>query len=143
MRLTYAGVVTSAREHRREPDWETTSGPLLIAGDFADLPVIEQIGRRLPPDAHGAIKIEVATHLQARPLDVPEGVAVAWLPREEGVRARTVGERLATAVHAWCVEWTCGSDSAEWTVWLGSRTSPHVARMARSLLGVRTPPGAD
>ena len=128
--------MSSASEHLDDPDWENIDGALLIAGDAADAAVIAGIAARLPWDAHGVIILEAAARIQFRHIDVPEGVAVRWLVRGDGIRSHAKGERLAGAVHAWCIEWTCTEPPAQWTVWLGPHTPPHVARMARSLLGV-------
>ncbi|MGM1017095.1 MAG: SIP domain-containing protein [Actinomycetota bacterium] len=132
--------MTAACEHLADPDWDNITGPVLVAGDVGDLPLIQDICRRLPWDAEGSIVIEAAASIQMRHLDVPAGVGVRWLVRGEGTRARTRGERIAGAVYAWCVEWTCGEPPQQWTLWLSPRTPAHVARMARSLLGVSAPP---
>ncbi len=112
---------------------------MLIAGDSHDLAAIRGICTRLPWDAQGTVLIEAAARIQIRHIDVPEGVSVRWLLRGDGIQARSRGERLAGAVHAWCVEWTCSEPPEQWTVWLGPHTPPRVAQMARSLLGVNTP----
>lgn len=127
---------SSACEHGADPDWSQIEGVVLIAGDVADAEFIAGIAARLPWDAHGVILLEAAARVQFRHIDAPDGVSVRWLMRRDGTRAHTRGERLATAVHAWCVEWTCTEPPEQWTVWLGPHTPPHVARMARSLLGV-------
>ncbi|GAA2935409.1 hypothetical protein GCM10010458_18970 [Microbacterium luteolum] len=128
--------MSSACEHLDDPDWENIDGAVLIAGDAADAAAIARVAARLPWDATGVIILEAAARIQFRHIDVPDGVSVRWLVRGDGLRAHTKGERLASAVHAWCVEWTCTEPPAQWTVWLGPHTPPHVARMARSLLGV-------
>ena len=128
--------MSSAREHLDDPDWENIGGAVLIAGDAADAAAIAAVAARLPWDAQGVIILEAAARIQFRHIDVPEGVSVRWLVRGDGIRAHAKGERLAGAVHARCVEWTCTEPPAQWTVWLGPHTPPHVARMARSLLGV-------
>lgn len=115
-------------------------GPVLVAGDAHDLPAIRDICRRLPWDAQGTVLLEAVARIQIQQIDVPEGVSVRWLLRGDGTHARSKGERLAMAVHAWCVEWTCTEPPAQWTVWLGPHTPTRVARMARSLLGVQAPP---
>lgn len=128
-----------AREHLDDPDWERIEGAVLIggiAGDAADAALIAGICARLPWDAQGVVLFEAAARIQRRHIDVPEGVSVRWLVRGDGTRAHAKGERLAHAVHAWCVEWACDEPAAHWTVWLGPHTPPHVAQMARSLLGV-------
>lgn len=135
--------MTSACEHLDDPDWENLEGAVLIAGDAHDVAGIRDICTRLPWDANGVVMIEAVARVQQRRIDVPDGVSVRWLLRGEGTSARTRGERLATAVHAWCVEWTCSDEpAASWTLWLGPHTPPRVAQMARSLLGVGTPPDA-
>lgn len=134
--LTYTGCMSHAREHLDDPDWETIDGAVLIAGDAADAAHIAAICARLPWDAQGVVLFEAAARIQFRHIDVPHGVSVRWLLRGDGIRQHAKGERLASAVHAWCVEWTCTEPPAQWTVWLGPHTPPHVARMARSLLGV-------
>ncbi|WP_144876517.1 SIP domain-containing protein [Microbacterium sp. 1.5R] len=128
--------MTTACEHLDDPDWDCIEGAVLIAGDAADVGLIATIAGRLPWDAEGVILVEAAARIQFRHIDVPEGVSVRWLLRGDGIRQHTKGERLANAVHAWCVEWACSEPPAQWTVWLGPHTPPHVARMARSLLGV-------
>ena len=132
--------MTSAYEHLEDPDWANIDGPVLIAGDSRDVPVILEICRMLPWDAVGTVILEAAAPIQIRHIDVPEGVSVRWLMRGDGTQARARGERLGSAVHAWCVEWTCSEPPAQWTVWLGAHTPPRVATMARSLLGVAVPP---
>ncbi|GAB3598410.1 SIP domain-containing protein [Microbacterium tumbae] len=131
--------MTSACEHIDDPDWEGLDGPVLIAGDSHDLPAIRSICLRLPWDAQGTVLLEAAARIQIRHLDVPDGVSVRWLLRGDGTQARVRGERLAMAVHAWCVEWTCSEPPEQWTIWLGPHTPPRVAQMARSLLGVNAP----
>lgn len=128
--------MNTAAEHLEDPDWERIEGAVLIAGDAADAAEIAVIGSRLPWDAEGVIVIEAAARIQIRRIDAPDGMSVRWLLRGDGVRQHAKGERLANAVHSWCVEWTCAEPPAQWTVWLGAHTPPHVARMARSLLGV-------
>ena len=130
----------SACEHLEDPTWERLSGPALIAGDARDIAMITEVCARLPWDAQGLVVLEAAGRVQMRPIDRPDGVAVHWLLRGDGADARPRGERLAMAVHAWCVEWTCTEPPAAWTVWLGPHTPPRVATMARSLLGVGAPP---
>ncbi len=132
--------MTSACEHLDDPDWELIDGPVLVAGDSRDIPAVQSICRRLPWNAQGTILLEVAARIQIRHLDVPEGVSVRWLLRGDSPEMRLKGERLARAVHAWCVEWTCTEPPQQWTVWLGPHTPVRVARMARSLLGVAAPP---
>lgn len=126
----------TASEHLDDPDWANIEGVVLIAGDAADAGLIAGIAARLPWDATGVVLLEAAARIQICHIDVPEGVSVRWLVRGDGFHAHTKGERLANAVHSWCVEWTCSEPPAQWTVWLGPHTPPHVARMARSLLGV-------
>lgn len=126
----------TASEHRDDPDWDSIDGVMLIAGDAADAGAIAGIARRLPREAAGVIVIEADAGIPPQLVDAPPGVSVRWLVRGEGTRDHATGERLATAVHTWCVEWTCSEPPERWTVWLGPHTPPHVARMARSLLGV-------
>ncbi|MFF5625263.1 MULTISPECIES: SIP domain-containing protein [unclassified Microbacterium] len=128
--------MSTACEHLEDPDWESIEGAVLIAGDAADAVFIAGICARLPWDAQGVVLLEAAARIQLRHIDVPDGVSVRWLMRGDGIRQHVKGERLAAAVHAWCVEWTCTEPPAQWTVWLGPHTPPRVARMARSLLGV-------
>lgn len=131
-----------ACEHLEDPDWANIDGPLLIGGDARDVPVITEICRLLPWDAMGTVILEAAAPIQMCHIDVPEGVSVRWLMRGDGAQARARGERLGMAVHAWCVEWACSDPPMRWTIWLGAHTPPRVAQMARSLLGVHTPPAA-
>ena len=128
--------MSTACEHLEDPDWDAIEGAVLIAGDAADVGVIAGICARLPWNAQGVVLLEAAARIQFRHVDVPEGVSVRWLLRGDGVRQHAKGERLAMAVHAWCVEWACTGEPAQWTVWLGPHTPSRVARMARSLLGV-------
>lgn len=100
--------------------------------------MIADVCRRLPWDAMGVVLLGAMMQAQIRRLDVPEGVSVRWLIPGESIQVRTPGERLGLAVHAWCVEWTCGEPPLSWTLWLAPHTPPHVARMARSLLGVHS-----
>jgi len=132
--------VATAFEHREDPDWANLAGPVLIAGDAHDVPVIVEVCRLLPWDAMGTVLLEVSAPIQKRRIDVPEGVSVRWLVRGEGTAARARGERLGMAVHGWCMEWACAEPHVQWTVWLGAHTPPHVAKSARSLLGVNAPP---
>ena len=132
--------MTSAYEHLDDPDWENLDGPVLIAGDARDAPAIAEVCSRLPWDAMGTVLLEAAAPIQVRRIDVPEGVSVRWLIRGDGLQAHARGERLGMAVHGWCVEWTCAAPEIQWTVWLGAHTPPHVARAARSILGVSSPP---
>ncbi|MBO9625092.1 MAG: SIP domain-containing protein [Microbacterium sp.] len=128
--------MSSAREHLEDPDWSTIEGAVLIAGDAADAAAIAGICARLPWDAQGVVFLEAAARIQYRYIEAPTGVSVRWLLRGDGVRQHAKGERLGTAVHAWCVEWTCTEPPEQWTVWLGPHTPARVARMARCLLGV-------
>ncbi len=126
----------NACEHLEDPDWDRLEGAVLIAGEAADAVSIAGICARLPWDAQGVVLLEAAARIQQRYIETPDGVSVRWLLRGDGVRQYARGERLASAVHAWCVEWTCTEPPERWTVWLGPHTPPRVARMARSLLGV-------
>ncbi|ALX66277.1 SIP domain-containing protein [Microbacterium sp. XT11] len=126
----------TACEHLEDPDWPHIEGALLIAGDAADAARIAAICAVLPGDAHGVVVLEAAARIQYRHIDAPAGVSVRWLLRGDGARQHAKGERLAMAVHAWCVEWTCSEPPASWTLWLRPNTPVRVARMARSLLGV-------
>ena len=128
--------MSHACEHLEDPDWSRIEGAVLIAGDVADADAIADICTRLPWDAEGVVLLEAAARIQVRHIDVPHGVSVRWLLRGDDAAGRPRGERLAGAVHAWCVEWTCSEPPAQWTLWLGAHTPPRVARMARSLLGV-------
>lgn len=132
--------MVTAFEHLEDPDWENIEGPVLIAGDARDVPTIIEVCRRLPWDAMGTVLLEVAAPVQKRRVDVPEGVSVRWLIRGDGAESRARGERLGMAVHGWCVEWAMAEPHAHWTVWLGAHTPAHVAKSARSLLGVNAPP---
>lgn len=132
--------MTSAFEHLDDPDWANIDGPVLIAGDAHDVPAIVEVCRQLPWDAMGTVILEAAAPIQVRHIDVPEGVSVRWLVRSDGTQARAKGERLGMAVHGWCVEWAGPEPEMQWTVWLGAHTPPQVAKMARSLLGVHSPP---
>jgi len=128
--------MSHACEHLEDTDWDNIHGAMLIAGDAADAGTIAAICARLPWDAEGVVLLEAAARIQMRHIDVPEGVSVRWLLRGDGIRQHAKGERLASAVHAWCLEWTCTEPPEHWTVWLGPHTPQRVARMARSLLGV-------
>lgn len=116
-------------------------GAVLFAGDSADLPAIADAASRVPATTHVTVLIEVAAPVQVHAVDLPPHVAVTWLVRgEPGIShpAGGRGARLGLAVHGWCAEWACDDPAfaVHCTVWLGPRTSPHIVRMARALVGV-------
>ncbi|MDQ1130736.1 SIP domain-containing protein [Microbacterium sp. SORGH_AS_0888] len=122
-----------------EPDWDTLTGAVLLAGDANDVPDMVRIAERLPVEVSVTVLIEAFATIQRHRVRVPEHVSVTWLVRDRqpcdpsplAVRGR--GERLAMGVYAWCAEWAC-DPAVHCTVWLGPRTAPHIVRMAQAHL---------
>ncbi len=128
-------------EYRSEPHWDDLDGAVLFAGDPSDVSAIVDAAWRIPAHTHVTVLIEAVSPVQVQRLDVPAHVGVTWLVRgESGIThpAGGRGARLGLAVHGWCAEWACldASVAVHCTVWLGPRTSPHIVRMARALVGV-------
>ncbi|MFT3797158.1 SIP domain-containing protein [Microbacterium sp.] len=125
-------------EYRCAPCWQNLDGAVLFAGDPADLPAIAEAAAEVPCTTHVTVLIEASAPLPA--VDLPPHASLIWLVRGEPGTSHPAGgrgARLGLAVHAWCAEWAC-SDPAfvvPCTVWLGPRTSPHVVRMAKALVG--------
>jgi NADPH-dependent ferric siderophore reductase len=139
-----------ARNHE-DVCWEKVTGAVLLAGDCHSISEMQAVARRLGPDTHATMLVEAFSRVQVYRVKVPAHVSVIWLVRDResfdsspcGVRTR--GQRLATAIYAWCAEWACttGPATADCTVWLASRMPPHIVRMTRSLLdAAREHPGA-
>ena len=71
---------------------------VLLAGDETALPAISSILASLPPHACGQAFIEVPTYDDALPVTPPEGVSVAWLPRDGASPETHHGYELVSAV---------------------------------------------
>ncbi|GAA3029578.1 SIP domain-containing protein [Microbacterium dextranolyticum] len=94
----------------------------LIAGDATDLPLLDQLLRRLPVDAYGQVFVEIDAHVQICPLPAPAGLTVHWLTRDEPQR----GGRAARAVMGWVSEWMpdeASAHDAPYVMWIGCSTS--------------------
>lgn len=123
----------------RRPDggrWCDLGGAVLLAGDARNLPEMRRIAAALSPAAHVTVLVEAAVASQVEPLPAGGAARVTWFVRSDGEGMRPRGERLATAIHAWCAEWACAADGSDpvCTVWLGARTPSRIVRMTRALL---------
>jgi NADPH-dependent ferric siderophore reductase len=119
--------------------WSSVEGPVLLAGDSQSVPEMQRIASQLPAGVPATMLVEAFSPMQVHHVEVPAHVAVCWLVRDTGGGegpAHSRGQRLATAVHAWCAEWAClsGPDTPDCIVWLAARTPPRVVRMARAML---------
>lgn len=74
-----------------------TATTFLIAGDETAVPAICAIVETLPPDARGAVFLEIPDAADALPVTVPPGVDLHWLARGAGEH----GASLAPAVRSW------------------------------------------
>lgn len=112
----------------------------MLAGDGGDLAVLRRIVDRLPVDAYGQIYVEVGSAAQLEYWNVPAGMALQWLCRDEadgyfGAGAPH-GELLARAVRGWVSEWIPESEKAHelpYVLWIGCAASGHVDRLYREL----------
>ncbi len=73
---------------------------LLVAGDETAVPAVASIVESLPPDARGAVFLEVPSSADRLDLRVPPGIALTWLSRDRP-GAPGHGELLGEAVRAW------------------------------------------
>src|SRR5699024_7470687 len=81
---------TQRTAHRPRPEGLSpmhTHGPVLLAGGLADVDFITDYFRQLPPPAlhsiFGTVFIEVESRFDISTLDVPAGIGVHWLVRED------------------------------------------------------------
>lgn len=119
----------------RRPDggrWCDLQGAVLLGGDARNVAEMRRIAAALSPAAHATVLVEVCDTTEVVAFDAGPA-RVSWLDRTGGGGLRPRGERLATAIHAWCAEWACG-DAPVCTVWLGARTPARIVRMTRALL---------
>ena len=72
------------------------AGRFLVAGDETAVPAACSIVADLPPDARGAVFLEVPVAADVQPLLAPPGVEVVWLPRD----GAPLGSLLGPAVLA-------------------------------------------
>ncbi len=79
-----------------EFDPPATATEIVLVGDETALPAIAGILRDLPPRTRGAAFIEVPRSTDVLTVQHPEGMTLAWLPRDGGAR----GEVLHSAVLA-------------------------------------------
>lgn len=96
--------------------WEWRPGAattVLVAGDETAVPAACAIVESLPPDASGAVFLEVPTADDVLPLAAPDGVRVSWLPRGSGVAH---GELLLPAVREWTASVTGAVEAARGAV---------------------------
>ena len=109
---------------------------MLLGGDVRNLPEMRRIAAALGPTAHVTVLVEAATASQVEEFAADGAARVTWLVRSRGGGLRPRGERLATAIHAWCAEWGCAAEGEAplCTVWLGARTPTRIVRMTRALL---------
>ncbi|GGK87543.1 siderophore-interacting protein [Sphaerisporangium melleum] len=97
-------VIGPDARHRGEAGGREWSPPpdatrLLLAGDETAVPAIRAIAESLPAHVYAEVILEVPDHADGRPLLVPPGVRVTWLPRRgPGVPGHGHGERLSAAV---------------------------------------------
>lgn len=119
----------------RRPDggrWCDLEGAVLLGGDARNVPEMRRIAAALSPEAHATVLVEISGAGEIDPFDAPSA-RVSWLDRTIDGELRPRGERLATAIHAWCAEWACG-EAPVCTVWLGARTPSRIVRMTRAML---------
>jgi NADPH-dependent ferric siderophore reductase len=125
-------------------DWRQAGGAVLLAGDLPSVPHMVRIAAQLPPDVHATVLIETFAAREIHPVAVRDDIRVTWLVRSDAGPdryARTPWSRLASAVHAWCAEWSCAPDgiAPECTVWLAPGTPLPIVRMTRALIPARAP----
>lgn len=119
----------------RRPDggrWCDLEGAVLLGGDARNTPEMRRIAAALSPGAHATVLVEICGAGEIEAFDAP-AARVSWLDRTIDGELRPRGERLATAIHAWCAEWACG-EAPVCTVWLGARTPSRIVRMTRAML---------
>lgn len=130
--------------HRADDDhghWNDVDGPILIAGDAADLHSIRDILGRLPMDAFGQVFIEVFGAIQIEHLQAPPRVNITWLCRDlrrsdERVGAGAAkGEPLVRAVEGWLDEWVHVDEATRqhFSLWIGCSTNVRVNRLCRTI----------
>jgi NADPH-dependent ferric siderophore reductase len=114
-------------------------GPVLIAGDVGDVPMIRRLLAAMPPGVFGQVYVEAFARIQYLDLRGPDGVSVQWLYRDvrqsstrKGAGAAK-GEPLLTAVHAWLDEWLLADEDGEYRIWIGARTIPRVNHLCAAL----------
>lgn len=119
--------------------WADVRGAVLLAGDAQSLPDMLAVADLLPPAAHATMLIEAFAAAQICEVAVRDDIRVSWLVRSDAGHdrdARSRGERLATAIHAWCAEWACSADgeAPQCTVWLAAHMPTRIVRMTRALI---------
>jgi len=98
----------------------SSSSPLLLAGDETAVPAVANIVRALPPDAVGHVLLEVPHPDDRFDLAAPAGVHVSWAARGRA----THGSHLLTMVHTTALP---GSENAS-----GAAAAPTARAAARS-----------
>jgi len=116
-------------------------GPLLLAGDSSDIPMIRRILTALPTGSYGQVIVEVFNATQIQSLPATQHLGVNWLFREgqashERTNAAALkGEPLARAIEAWLAEWmpTDEDTLGDRSLWIGARTNPRIERLCREI----------
>ncbi len=73
------------------------SGDVLLGADETGLPAVANIVAGLPPNASGAVWLEVPDDADVLPLDAPRQVAVRYLPRKAAPPGRLLIEAMREA----------------------------------------------
>ncbi|WP_433380900.1 siderophore-interacting protein [Actinoplanes sp. CA-142083] len=76
---------------RHPHDW------MLLVADETGLPAVAGICASLPPQAKGVAIVEVPTDADVQDIEVPPGVELRWLARDEAAAGHDVPGRLALA----------------------------------------------
>ncbi|MDQ4009195.1 MAG: siderophore-interacting protein [Actinomycetota bacterium] len=75
-----------------------TARRLIIAGDETAVPAVASIVESLPPQARGVVCAEVPTVGDRQYWDVPDGIEVRWLVRQDATGSAPHGSLLEAAV---------------------------------------------
>lgn len=111
---------------------------VLLAGDETAVPAIAGILDEMKPGVHGAAYLEVPTSRDILPVCPPPGVAVHWLPRDDG---QHYGQRLVETITEANFALTPDDDDDEAVLWdVGDWTheSPFVAWLAGEAATIKT-----
>lgn len=119
--------------------WAGVRGAVLIAGAVESLPDMLEVVEVLPAEVHATVLVEVFAASEIVEVAVRGDIRVSWLVRSDAGHdrdARSRGQRLAVAIHAWCAEWSCSTDGStpRCTVWLAPHLPSRIIRMTRALI---------